>query len=320
MLNDVLQLGDSGNDVRILQEKLKILGFYHAIITGDFGLTTEAGVKAFQREYSLPETGVVDEEMWRLLFSLTEVAYASEFSNYPTLSLGSSGSYVRELQSKLKTLLYYTGAIDSFFGNETQVAVKRFQFHNNLTTTGIVNNQTWNVLNTLYGNLNECAIEGEGEEENTITYLVKRGDTLYSIARSYNTTVDAIKSLNNLSSNVLSIGQVLKIPTSPSNGGTSPSVTYTVQAGDTLYSIARQYNTTVDAIKSLNHLSSNILSIGQILQIPTSSSSLITHTVERGDTLYSIARRYNTTVSAIRDLNRLTSDILTIGQVLRING
>ena len=374
MLNDVLQLGDSGNDVRILQEKLKILGFYHAIITGDFGLTTEAGVKAFQREYSLPETGVVDEEMWRLLFSLTEVAYASEFSNYPTLSLGSSGSYVRELQSKLKTLLYYTGAIDSFFGNETQVAVKRFQFHNNLTTTGIVNNQTWNVLNTLYGNLNECAIEGEGEEENTITYLVKRGDTLYSIARSYNTTVDAIKSLNHLSSdvltigqmlkipvkesdgsvsttytvqagdtlysiarqynttvdaikslnhlssNVLSIGQVLKIPTSPSNGGTSPSVTYTVQAGDTLYSIARQYNTTVDAIKSLNHLSSNILSIGQILQIPTSSSSLITHTVERGDTLYSIARRYNTTVSAIRDLNRLTSDILTIGQVLRING
>ena len=103
MLNDVLQLGDSGNDVRILQEKLKILGFYHAIITGDFGLTTEAGVKAFQREYSLPETGAVDEEMWRLLFSLTEVAYASEFSNYPILSLGSSGSYVRELHSKLKT-------------------------------------------------------------------------------------------------------------------------------------------------------------------------------------------------------------------------
>ena len=231
----------------------------------------------------------------------------------------------------------------------------------------------WNALNTLYGNLNECAIEEEGEEENTITYIVKRGDTLYSIARSYNTTVDAIKSLNHLSSdvlsigqmlripvkesggsvsttytvqagdtlysiarqynttvdaikslnhlssNVLSIGQVLKIPTSPSDGGTSPSVTYTVQAGDTLYSIARRYNTTVDAIKSLNHLSSNVLSIGQVLQIPTSSSSLITHTVERGDTLYSIARRYNTTVFAIKAMNNLTSDILTIGQVLRIN-
>ena len=176
----------------------------------------------------------------------------------------------------------------------------------------------WNALNTLYGNLNECAIEGEGEEENTITYIVKRGDTLYSIARSYNTTVDAIKSLNNLSSDVLSIGQMLRIPVKESGG--SVSTTYTVQAGDTLYSIARRYNTTVDAIKSLNHLSSNVLSIGQVLKIPTSSSSLITHTVERGDTLYSIARRYNTTVSAIKAMNNLTSDILTIGQVLRING
>ena len=219
---------------------------------------------------------------------------------------------------KRQTLLYYTGAIDSFFGNETQVAVKRFQFHNNLTTTGIVNNQMWNALNTLYGNLNECAIEGEGEEENTITYIVKRGDTFYSIARIYNTTVDAIKSLNNLSSDVLSIGQMLRIPVKESGG--SVSTTYTVQAGDTLYSIARRYNTTVDAIKSLNHLSSNVLSIGQVLKIPTSSSSLITHTVERGDTLYSIARRYNTTVSAIKAMNNLTSDILTIGQVLRING
>ena len=314
MLNGVLRLGDSGNDVRILQEKLKILGFYHAIITGDFGLTTEAGVKAFQREYSLPETGVVDEEMWRLLFSLTEVAYASEFSNYPILSLGSSGSYVRELQSKLKTLLYYTGAIDSFFGNETQVAVKRFQFHNNLTTTGIVNNQMWNALNTLYGNLNECAIEGEGEEENTITYLVKRGDTLYSIARSYNTTVDAIKSLNHLSSDVLTIGQMLKVPFKESDG--SVSTIYTVQAGDTLYSIAKRYNTTVDVLKNLNNLSSNILTIGQVLKLPVTASSTITHTVKRGDTLYSIARQYNTTVDALRRLNSLSSDILTIGQIL----
>ena len=315
MLNGVLRLGDSGNDVRILQEKLNILGFYHAIITGNFGLTTEVGVKAFQKEYGLPESGVVDEEMWRLLFSLTEVAYASEFSNYPILSLGSSGSYVRELQTKLKTLLYYTGSIDSFFGNETQVAVKRFQYHNNLTTTGIVSSQTWNALNTLYANLNACVIPGE--EENTITYIVKRGDTLYSIARQYNTTIDAIKSLNNLSSDILTIGQMLKVPFKESDG--SVSTIYTVQAGDTLYSIAKRYNTTVDVLKNLNNLSSNILTIGQVLKLPVTASSTITHTVKRGDTLYSIARQYNTTVDALRRLNSLSSDILTIGQILKIS-
>ena len=317
MLNGVLRLGDSGNDVRILQEKLNILGFYHAIITGNFGLTTEVGVKAFQKEYGLPESGVVDEEMWRLLFSLTEVAYASEFSNYPILSLGSSGSYVRELQSKLKTLLYYTGSIDSFFGNETQVAVKRFQYHNNLTTTGIVSSQTWNALNTLYANLNACVISGE--EENTITYIVKRGDTLYSIARQYNTTIDAIKSLNNLSSDILTIGQMLKVPFKESDG--SVSTIYTVQAGDTLYSIAKRYNTTVDAIKSLNNLSSNVLTIGQVLKIPTTSDGALplpTYTVQVGDTLYSIAKRYNTTVDVLKNLNNLSSNILTIGQVLKL--
>ena len=77
--------------------------------------------------------------------------------------------------------------------------------------------------------------------------------------------MDAIKSLNNLSSNTLSIGQVLKIPTTSSE---SPTTTYTVASGDTLYAIARKFNTTVDAIKSLNNLSSNTLSIGQVLKIP----------------------------------------------------
>ncbi len=66
--------------------------------------------------------------------------------------------------------------------------------------------------------------------------------------------------LNNLSSNLLSIGQVLKIPTTSSN-------TYTVQKGDSLYSIAKKFNTTVNEIKTKNNLTSNTLSIGQILKI-----------------------------------------------------
>lgn len=101
-------------------------------------------------------------------------------------------------------------------------------------------------------------------ENNYITYTVKSGDSLWKIANLYNTTVDAIRNLNQLSTNVLQIGQQLLIPTS----GTSSNRVYVVKSGDSLWKIANLYNTTVDAIKSLNNLTSNTLQIGQELLIP----------------------------------------------------
>ena len=155
------------------------------------------------------------------------------------------------------------------------------------------------------------------------TYVVKSGDSLWSIANRYNTTVDAIKQLNNLTSNTLSVGQVLKLPTStgPSQGGTSTGNTYVVKSGDSLWNIANRYNTTVDAIKQLNNLTSNTLSIGQVLKLPTStgsSSAGTTYVVKSGDSLWSIASRYNTTVDAIKRASGITSNLLSIGQVLTI--
>ena len=152
----------------------------------------------------------------------------------------------------------------------------------------------------------------EDEQTDTNTYIVKSGDTLYAIANKHNTTVDKIKSLNNLTSNTLSIGQVLKIP---SQSNTSNN-TYTVKSGDTLYAIANKYNTTVDELKKLNNLTSNTLSIGQTLKIPRSTSSYVTYTVKNGDNLYSIAREFGTTVSAITKLNNLSTTVLSIGQKL----
>ena len=148
-------------------------------------------------------------------------------------------------------------------------------------------------------------------------YIVKSGDSLYSIARKYNTTVDEIKRLNNLSSNVLSIGQVLKIPSSSESSNTGTTNTYVVKSGDSLYSIARKYNMTVDEIKKLNNLSSNLLSIGQVLKIP-SGSSTNTYVVKSGDSLYSIARKYQITVDELKKLNNLSSNLLSIGQVLKV--
>lgn len=149
------------------------------------------------------------------------------------------------------------------------------------------------------------------------TYTVQRGDSLWSIANRFNTTVNDLINANNLSSNILQIGQVLVIPEQPSSG----NITYTVQRGDTLYGLAQRYNTTVNNIIQANNLTSDVLLIGQVLTIPDSEENEITdefYTVQRGDSLYAIARRFNTTVNELRNLNNLTSDILQIGQVLRI--
>ena len=109
-----------------------------------------------------------------------------------------------------------------------------------------------------------------------------------------------------------------------------PSVTYVVKAGDNLYNIAKQYNTSVSAISSLNNLVNNNLSIGQQLLIPISQdsgssgsnppSASNTYVVQRGDSLYSIARKFGTSVSEITRLNNLNGINLSIGQSLIIPG
>ena len=147
------------------------------------------------------------------------------------------------------------------------------------------------------------------------TYIVQKGDSLWSIANKFNMTVSELKSLNNLTNNLLSIGQVLKIKDSSNNGET----TYTVQKGDSLWVIANKYDITTEELKSYNNLTSNLLSIGQVLKIPQGKTSTENiYTVKKGDSLWTIANRYNTTVEKIKVLNNLTSNLLSIGQQLKI--
>lgn len=161
------------------------------------------------------------------------------------------------------------------------------------------------------------------QEGEYIVYIVSPGDSLYSIARAYNTTVQDLVSYNNLSTTNLSIGQQILIPNevTPQEQNNTYN-TYTVKSGDSLYAIANRYNTTVDAIKKLNNLTSNTLRIGQVLKIPTAPSSDAVSTIEYvvapNDNLYTIAQRYNTTVAAIQNLNNLTTTLLQIGQILKI--
>ena len=141
-------------------------------------------------------------------------------------------------------------------------------------------------------------------------YVVKKGDSLWSIAKKYNMTVDELKSINNLKSNLLSIGQRLKIKESNDNQNI-----YIVKKGDTLYKIANMYGTTVDNLKALNNLKNNNLSIGQKLIVPSKNKIYI---VQKGDSLWSIARKYDTTVDSIKRNNNLSTNVLQIGQKLKI--
>lgn len=172
-----------------------------------------------------------------------------------------------------------------------------------------VNNLTSNALSI--GQLLYIPKE-ETEIVETKVYTVKAGDTLFSIANKYNLTVNELKELNNLTSNTLSINQKLNVSKPQSDTQT----TYTVVKGDTLYGIANKFGVSVDNLKVANNLTNNNLSVGQVLKIPSNSNNKVTYTVKKGDTLYSIARTYNTDVATIKSLNNLSGNTLSIGQTL----
>lgn len=147
-------------------------------------------------------------------------------------------------------------------------------------------------------------------------YKVMKGDTLYSIAKKLDTTVDELKKINNLDNNVLSIGEIIKIPTKIIDTGETKL--YQVKAGDTLYSIANKYGITVKELKAINNLSDNKLAIGQLLNVPSGLSSVNTYTVSSGDTLYSIAKKFGISIDKLKDINQLKDNMLKIGQKLII--
>lgn len=171
------------------------------------------------------------------------------------------------------------------------------------------------------------------------TYTVATGDSLWAIANRYQVTVSALKTINNLTSDTLRIGQKLTIPagsTTPDNTDTTiPStanIQYKVVAGDSLWAIAKRSEVSVDAIRSSNNLDTDNLSVGQILVIPKQESGVLapvvtpaeggtaatSHTVSAGDTLYSIANRYQITVDQLKVSNQLTNNTISVGQVLKI--
>lgn len=140
-------------------------------------------------------------------------------------------------------------------------------------------------------------------------YIVQKGDSLWSISKKYGISVDDLKTYNNLKTNTLQINQLLKIPSAESTS--KDQLIYTVTKGDSLWSISQKFNTTVNDLKSLNNLTTNLLSIGQLIKIPKK-----TYIVQKGDSLWLIAKNNNTTVDKIKNINNLSSNVISIGQEL----
>ena len=161
-----------------------------------------------------------------------------------------------------------------------------------------------------------------------VTHRVRRGETLSHIARRYGTSVGAIMRFNNLrSANRIWPGQRLKVPTSKGGGAIASassfnpvSGTHTVRRGDSLYSIARRYRTTVERIKRDNNLRSNTIHPGQQLKVAAGSRSDLKHyTVKKGDTPAGIAARHGVSLSALLRANGLTTrSTIYPGQVMAI--
>ncbi len=160
---------------------------------------------------------------------------------------------------------------------------------------------------------------------NEFVYVVKTGDTLWSIAIRFGTTVQAIKARNGLTSDIIYKGQELVIPgTDPGGGNGGGTVTHIVQPGENLYRIALKYGTTVEAISAANNIvNPHLIYAGQELLIPTGGhppgSGGRYHVVQPGETLWSIAMKYGTTPWKIAAANGISNiHYIYAGQTLRI--
>lgn len=159
------------------------------------------------------------------------------------------------------------------------------------------------------------------ESQEYIYIRVRKGETLSQIARNYNTTVEELVSLNGIPNpNLIYINQLLKVPTKVT-GENNNYIEYVVRRGDTLSKLAIEFGTTVNTLVILNNISNpNLIYVGQRIQIPkTTISNCQDYTIQRGDTLTSIAKKFSTTIGNIAKTNGIKNvNIIYAGDVIRI--
>ncbi len=242
---------------------------------------------------------------------------------------------------------YTVKAGDSLYriAKNHNISLQELKSLNNLNSDLIFAGQVLKVsgqVSSSQSSTNTSQSSNQTQTSGNGTYTVKAGDSLYRIAVSHNMSLQELKNLNNLSSNLIMPGQVLKVSgqvsssqpstnTSQSSNQTQASGngTYTVKAGDSLWAIANSHKMTLNDLKRVNNLSSDLIYVGQTLKVTkgavttvnkpnTQSNTNKTYTVKAGDSLWRIASNNGTTVNQLKALNNLTSDMIYVGQNLKL--
>ncbi|OIR62568.1 peptidoglycan endopeptidase [Bacillus sp. FMQ74] len=219
---------------------------------------------------------------------------------------------------------------------------------NHLSTTVLSIGQTLTIPGS-NSSTSSSTSSSTTKKSGSSVYTVKSGDSLWLIANEYKMTVQELKKLNGLSSDLIRAGQKLKVSGTVSSSSSSSSKsssnkssssssstgTYKVQLGDSLWKIANKVNMSIAELKVLNNLKSDTIYVNQVLKTKSSgsdtsskdtssksnqTSATTKYTVKSGDSLWKIANNYNLTVQQIRNVNNLKSDVLYVGQVLKLTG
>ena len=210
----------------------------------------------------------------------------------------------------LSTNYYIVQKGDTLYkiANKYNISVQQLKDLNNLTTDTLQVGQ-------------KLLISKQEVKPNDV-YIVQKGDTLYKIANKYGITVQELKKINNIITDTLYIGQQLFVPQKDdiSNQPEEKYIIYTIQKGDSLWQISRKFNVTIPEILELNNLTTINLQIGDKLKIPVTDDtpSKKIYIVKSGDTLWSIAKEYNISISELKDANNLETNLLSVGQQLII--